>query len=99
MAHHRQQDTLRILVCVCNCALERRPRGQGVEDGAEALQCPLLANDHGQDPFPLRGDIGFGEVVREEVCLEVGMHVDGPGWDAGEERDWWGLERVGVGDV
>ena len=82
MAHHRQQDALHILVCVAASTVERCPGGQGVEDGAEALQRPFLTNVQRQDPFVLRRDVGVGETVRDQVCLEVWVRVDGSRRDA-----------------
>jgi hypothetical protein len=74
-------------------ALKRSPRRQGVKDGAKTLQRPFLANVQRQYPFALGRDISIGETVCEEVCLKVGMRVDGSRWDTGEEGDRWRMER------
>jgi hypothetical protein len=92
MAQHRKQQPFVVLVAVCVYALERSPRRQGVKDGAETFQRPFLANVQRQYPFALSRDIGIGKVVCEEVCLKVGMRVDGPRWDTGEEGDGWKME-------
>ena len=92
MAQHRKQQSFVVLVAVCIYALERRPRRQGVKDGAETLQRPFLASVQRQYPFALSRDIGIGEAMREEVCLKVGMRVDGSRWDTGEEGDGWRME-------
>ena len=77
MTQHRQQQPFGVLVAVCIYALERSPRRQGVKDSAETLQRPFLTNVQRQYPFALSRDIGIGETVCEEVCLKVGMRVDG----------------------
>jgi hypothetical protein len=81
-------------VTVCIYALERSPGRQGVKDGAETLQRPFLTNVQRQYPFALSRDISIGETVCEEVCLKVGMCVDGSRWDTGEEGDWWRMEGI-----
>ena len=80
------------MVAVCIYTLERGPRRQGVKDGAETLQRPFLTNVQRQYPFALSRDIGIGETVCEEVCLKVGMRVDGSRWDTGDEGDRWRME-------